>query len=81
MLYLASAYGLLKIESWSLYLTKSVMAISIPLSLLFIWLDPTNFNVIALSISIVIDLVVIWLLQDDDIKRLYQPALERRVAP
>ncbi len=81
LLYLASAYGLLKIESWSLYLTKSVMAISIPLSLLFIWLDPTNFNVIALSISIVIDLVVIWLLQDDDIKRLYQPALERRVAP
>ena len=63
LVYLAAAYGLLKIESWSPYLTKAVLAISIPLSLLFIWLDPTNFNVVALSISIVIDLVVIWLLQ------------------
>ena len=73
LVYLAAAYGLLKIESWSPLLTIAVLAISIPLSLLFIWLDPSNFNVIALTISIAIDLVAIWLLQDRDIKRLYQP--------
>jgi len=48
------------------------------LSLLFIWLDPTTFNVVALTISIVIDLVIIWLLQDADIQRLYQPGAEQR---
>jgi branched-chain amino acid transport system permease protein len=78
MVYLAAAYGLLKIESWSPYLTKSVLAVSIPLSILFIWLDPSNFNVVALTISLVIDLIVIWLLQDREIKQLYQPITQRR---
>ncbi len=78
LVYLAAAYGLLKIESWSPYLTTVVLAISIPLSLLFIWLDPTNFNIVALTISIVIDVVVIWLLQGSDIKQLYQPMAEQQ---
>jgi uncharacterized membrane protein (DUF2068 family) len=78
LVYLAAAYGLLKIESWSPYLTKSVLAVSIPLSVLFIWLDPSNFNVVALTISIVIDLIVIWLLQDRDIKQLYQPITQQQ---
>jgi hypothetical protein len=55
------------------------LAISIPLSLLFIWLDPSNFNVVALTISLAIDVVVIWLLQERDIKQLYQPITEQRV--
>ena len=79
LVYLAAAYGLLKIESWSPYLTKSVLAVSIPLSLLFIWLDPSNFNIVGLTISIVIDLAMIWLLQGRDIKQLYQSITERRV--
>ena len=78
MVYLAAAYGLLKLESWSPYLTKSVLAVSIPLSILFIWLDPSNFNVVALTISIVIDLIVIWLLQGRDIRQLYQPITQPR---
>ena len=78
LVYLAAAYGLLKIESWSPYLTTVVLGISIPLSLLFIWLDPSRFNVIALTISVAIDLAVIWLLRGSDIQRLYQPVTEQR---
>ena len=53
LVYLAAAYGLLKLESWSPLLTIAVLAISIPLSLIFIWLDPSQFNVVALTIAIV----------------------------
>jgi branched-chain amino acid transport system permease protein len=78
LFYLAAAYGLLKLESWSPYLTKVVLALSVPLSLLFIWLDPSNFNVVALSIAIAIDIVAIWLVQQSDIKQLYRPMTERQ---
>jgi branched-chain amino acid transport system permease protein len=78
LVYLAAAYGMLKLESWSPLLTVVVLAISIPLSLIFIWLDPTRFNVIALTISVVIDVVAIWLLQDADIKQLYRGHAEQR---
>ena len=79
--YLAAAYGLLKLESWSPLLAVAALAISIPLSLIFIWLDPSQFNVIGLTIAIVIDIVAIWLLQHPDIRRLYQPMLEQRALP
>ena len=81
LVYLAAAYGLLKVASWSPYLTTIVLAASIPLALLFIWLDPSRFNVVALTISIVIDVVVIWLLQGRDIKRLYRPSSEQQAVP
>jgi branched-chain amino acid transport system permease protein len=80
LVYLAAAYGLLKLESWSPLLTIAVLAVSIPLSLIFIWLDPSQFNIVALTIAIVIDVVAIWLLQNSGIKRLYQPMAARRVA-
>jgi branched-chain amino acid transport system permease protein len=79
--YLAAAYGLLKLESWSPLLAVAALAISIPLSLIFIWLDPSTFNVVGLTIAIVIDIVAIWLLQDRDLQRLYQPMLEQRAVP
>ena len=78
LVYLAASYGLLKVDSWSPYLTTVVLAASIPLSPLFIWLDPTRFNVTALSASIVIDLAMIWLLRRSDVNALYKPSLERR---
>ncbi len=80
LVYLAASYGLLKVDSWSPYLTTVALAVSIPLSLLFIWLDPTRFNVVGLSISIVIDLVMIWLLRSNDIDPLYKRPLEQRAA-
>lgn len=81
LVYLAAAYGLLKLDSWSPLLTTVVLAVSIPLSLIFIWLEPSNFNVIALTISIVIDVAIIWLLLGRDIKQLYRPLVEQRMEP
>jgi uncharacterized membrane protein (DUF2068 family) len=78
LVYLAAAYGLLKLENWSLLLTVVVLAISIPLSLIFIWLDPTQFNVIALTISVMIDVAAIWILQGTDVKQLYRGHSEQR---
>jgi len=71
LVYLAASYGLLKLESWSPLLTIAVLAISIPLSLIFIWVEPSKFNVIALSVSIAINIVTIWLLQGSDVLHLY----------
>jgi hypothetical protein len=79
LVYLAAAYGLLKLESWSPLVTTVVLAISIPLSLIFIWLEPSQFNVIALTIAMVIDVAIIWLLLGRDIRQLYQPLVEQRV--
>jgi branched-chain amino acid transport system permease protein len=78
LVYLAAAYGLLTLASWSPVLTVAVLAISIPLSLLFIWIDPTNFNVTALTTALVIDVIAIWLLQGSDIKRLYQSPTQQQ---
>ncbi len=81
LVYLAAAYGMLKLESWSPLLATIVLAVSIPLALIFIWLEPSHFNVIALTISIVIDIVAIWLLVGRDVKQLYQPLAEQRLEP
>jgi len=78
LVYLAAAYGLLTLANWSPVLTVAVLAISIPLSLLFIWIDPTKFNVIGLTIALVIDIIAIWLLQGSDIRRLYQSRTQQQ---
>jgi uncharacterized membrane protein (DUF2068 family) len=78
LFYLAAAYGLLKVDGWSRLLATTVLAASIPLALLFIWLEPSTFNVTALTISVAIDVVMIALLQNRDVKRLYQPMTEQR---
>ncbi len=77
--YLACAYGLLKLESRSALLTTAVLAVSIPLSLIFIWLDPSQGNLILLVFGIAVDAAAIWYLQQPDVKRLYQPVIEQRV--
>jgi hypothetical protein len=77
--YLAAAYGLLKIEGWSLLLATVAMAISIPLSLILMWLDSSTFNVVAQVAGVAASVVVIWYLQNDGLKRLYQPMNEQRV--
>jgi branched-chain amino acid transport system permease protein len=79
--YLAAAYGLLKLESWSPLLTAVVMAISIPMTLIMMWLDPSPFNVAVFMIGIAVNVAVIWHLQNAGIKRLYQPMTEQRAVP
>jgi branched-chain amino acid transport system permease protein len=76
--YLAAAYGLLKVESWSPLLTTVVMAISIPMTLIMMWLDPSPFNVAILVVGIAVNIAVIYYLQNAGVKRLYRPMTEQR---
>jgi branched-chain amino acid transport system permease protein len=81
LIYLASAYGLMKLESWAPRLTTAALAASIPLSLIFMWLDSSTFNVSMHVVAIVVDVVGIWLLQKDDIRVLYRPMVEQEATP
>ena len=78
--YLAAAYGLMKTERWSPLLATVAMALSIPLSFVLIWLDPSRFNVALNAIGIAANVVTIWYLQSSDAKRLYGSALRRQAA-
>jgi branched-chain amino acid transport system permease protein len=80
LVYLAAAYGLLKVEGWSPLLTIAAMAVSIPLSLILMWLDASTFNVAMQIVGIAANVVTIWYLQDSGVKRLYQPLVEQRAA-
>jgi hypothetical protein len=77
--YLASAYGLLKLESWSPVLTTIAFALSIPLSFLYIWMDNSLLNIVLEAISITFAVVAIWYLQNPNVNRLYRPMIEQRV--
>jgi branched-chain amino acid transport system permease protein len=79
--YLASAYGLLKLESWSPLLLTVTLAISIPLSFIYIWLDSSNATVVAHAIVIVVDVVGILYLLRSDAKGLYRSVSEQSVTP
>jgi branched-chain amino acid transport system permease protein len=76
--FLAAAYGLLKVENWSALLTTVAMAVSIPLSVVLMWLDASTFNVAIQIVSIAIGVVTIWYLQSPGAKQLYRPMLEQR---
>ncbi len=79
LIYLVSAYGLLKVESWSTLLTTVALAISIPLSFFYIWTNRSLPNLILEMIGIGFAIVAIWYLQNDSVKRLYQPVTEQRM--
>jgi branched-chain amino acid transport system permease protein len=76
--YLAAAYGLMKLDSWSPLLTMVVMALSIPLSVVLIWLDPTPFNVAMNVVGLAANVAVIWHLQNAELRRLYGATLQGR---
>jgi branched-chain amino acid transport system permease protein len=78
-IYLVAAYGVLKVESWSRLLTTAALAISIPLSLFYIWMDRSFWSVLLEAISVSFALVALWYLQSETVKRLYRPATERQV--
>jgi len=79
--YLASAYGLLKLESWGPLLLTVTLAVSIPLSFIYIWFDSSPQNLIAQVITIVIDIGGIWYLQREEITGLYRSMSEQHAAP
>jgi branched-chain amino acid transport system permease protein len=79
--YLAAAYGLLKHGGWSPLLVTVALAISIPLSFVYIWLDGSPANVIAHACAIAIDVAGIWYMQRSDVTAPYRAMTEQRVTP
>jgi uncharacterized membrane protein (DUF2068 family) len=79
---LVSAYGLLKLQSWSLVLTTIAFAIWIPFSAFYLWLDYAPTSVAFRAVVIVIALVALYYLQTQHVKLLYRtPLSEGRVMP
>jgi branched-chain amino acid transport system permease protein len=76
--YLAAAFGLMKLAAWSPLLTMVVMALSIPLSVVLIWLDPTPFNLAMNLVGLAVNVVVIWHLQNSELRRLYGSTIPER---
>ncbi|MBM3528369.1 MAG: branched-chain amino acid ABC transporter permease [Alphaproteobacteria bacterium] len=81
LVYLASAYGLMKIEGWAVTVSTAALAASIPLSFIFIWLDSSSFSISVHAIAIAVDVVGIWFLQKPDVTALYRPMEEREATP
>ena len=77
--YLASAYGLSKLERWSPLFTTATLAVSIPLSFIYIWLESSTLYIVIHACVLVIDVVAIWYLQRADVNGLYRSATVQRV--
>jgi branched-chain amino acid transport system permease protein len=80
-LYLASAYGLLKIHGWSPLLATIAFALSIPIAAIEIWLEPTFSNDVYQAIAIAIAIAAIWCFRLPHVRQLYQLHLGERQVP
>ena len=81
LVYLAAAYGLMKLESWSPLLATVALGISIPLDFVIIWLSPSPLNLAMNGGGIVVAIAAIWYLQRAEVTGLYRSMAEQRVTP
>ena len=72
-LWLVSSYGLMTIQSRSPLVATIAFALSIPVSAIRLWLNPTMGNVAFRVAVIVVAIVAIWFLQLPSVQRLYRP--------
>jgi branched-chain amino acid transport system permease protein len=80
-LLLASAYGLLKLQSWAPLLATVALGLSIVFAVTHISLDPMSQGVRFWAISIAIAAAAIWYLQNKGVKLLYdRQTADRAVA-
>jgi len=80
-LYLASAYGLLKIHGWGPLVATIAFAMSIPIAAIYMWFDRMPGNIAYHATGIGIAIAAIWCFQLRNVRKLYQPHLgEQRVA-
>jgi hypothetical protein len=77
-LLLASAYGLLKLQSWAPLLTTIALGLSIVFALTHISLDRMSLSVRFWAIAITIAGAAIWYLQNRDVKLLYDRQMAER---
>ena len=80
VLYLASAYGLLKLRGWSHLLATAALAISIPVPAVLLWLDLSNegraSSAVENAVVIAVALVAVAYLQTRRVRKLLRPAKE-----
>jgi branched-chain amino acid transport system permease protein len=80
-LLLASAYGLLKLQSWGPLLTTIALISSIVFAVTHVWLDPMSPGVRWWAIASAIAVAAVWYLQNKGVKLLYdRPLADRSVA-
>ena len=77
-LLLASAYGLLKLQSWAPLLTTVALGLSIVFALTHISLDRMSLSVRFWAIAIAIAAAAIWYLQNKGVKLLYDRQMADR---
>ena len=77
-LLLASAYGLLKLQSWAPLLTTIALGLSIVFALTHISLDRMSLSVRFWAIAIAIAAAAIWYLQNKGVKLLYDRQMAER---
>ena len=77
-LLLASAYGLLKLQSWAPLLTTIALGLSIVFAVTHIWLDRMSLSVRLWAIAIAIATAAIWYLQNRGVKLLYDRQMAER---
>jgi branched-chain amino acid transport system permease protein len=80
ILLIASAYGLLKLESWGPLVATISFALAIPLGLLKVWLFPSTFNVVLYGGLVVVAVVALVLLRNAKVRSLYRAPLHTRRA-
>ena len=77
-LLLASAYGLLKLQSWAPLLTTIALGLSIVFAVTHISLDRLSLSVRFWAIAIAIAAAAIWYLQNKGVKLLYDRQMAER---
>jgi branched-chain amino acid transport system permease protein len=72
VLLIASAYGLLKLQSWGAMLATISFALAVPLGLIQLWSHPSLVNIFMYGSLIVIGAAAVALLQTESVKALYR---------
>jgi branched-chain amino acid transport system permease protein len=81
LVYLAASYGLVKLEAWSHTLATAALATSIPLSLVYIWLDRSPASIAIEVVLVAIDVAAILYLQRQNVRQLYRSMSQQHVTP
>jgi uncharacterized membrane protein (DUF2068 family) len=72
VLLIASAYGLLKLQSWGAMLATISFALAVQLGLIQLWSHPSLVNIFMYGSLIVIGAAAVALLQTESVKALYR---------
>jgi branched-chain amino acid transport system permease protein len=78
ILLIASAYGLLKLQTWGPLVATITFALSIPLCLIQLWTNPSVLNTIIYGVTVAITVAALLVLRSAAVTSLYRPLGEQR---